>query len=66
MQEGILFLSKHAKAYQSRGGDEEMYRTSGASVRVCLEEDDMIHLEFNATSESEIIPNGTKQTSSTF
>ena len=28
-----------------------MYRTGGASVRACLEEDDMINSEFNAKSE---------------
>jgi len=32
-----------------------MYRTGGASVRACLEEDDMIYFDFNATFEFEII-----------
>ena len=32
-----------------------MYRTGGASVRACLEEDDMIYFDFTATSEFEII-----------
>ena len=30
-------------------------------MRACLEEDDMIHFELNATSESKIIPHGTTE-----